>query len=136
MPPASPARPTNASSGSRPTGNRASTCQSSARSPAARDKKGNRRAGGAQRNPPFSTAAPSGGLRFAPPALRGRDPVLLRDEAAVDDQFGAGDERGFVGGEEQHAIGHLNRLAEAAQRGQRDLVVALAGIGRVQHRRQ
>ena len=42
-----------------------------------------------------------------------RRPVrLLGDIAAVDDQFGAGDERGFVGGEEQHPVGDLDRLAD------------------------
>jgi hypothetical protein len=28
----------------------------------------------------------------------------LRDKAAVDDEFGAGDKRGFAGGEEQHPM--------------------------------
>ena len=49
----------------------------------------------------------------APELLR-----LLGDKAAVDDQFGAGHKRCFVRGEEQHAVGHLDRLAEPAQRGQ------------------
>jgi hypothetical protein len=30
--------------------------------------------------------------------------ALLRDEATVDDQFGAGDEGGFVGRQEQHPL--------------------------------
>jgi hypothetical protein len=37
---------------------------------------------------------------------------LLRDIATVDDELGAGDERGFVGGEEQYPIGDLDRLAD------------------------
>jgi hypothetical protein len=45
----------------------------------------------------------------------------LRDKAAIDDEFGAGDERGFVGGEEQYPVGDLDRSADAAERGQRDL---------------
>jgi len=59
----------------------------------------------------------------------------LGGKAAVDDELGAGDERSFVGGEEQHSIGDLDRLADAAQRRQGDLVVALTGVGRIQHRR-
>ena len=39
---------------------------------------------------------------------------LLRYEAAVDDELGAGHERGFVGCKEQHAVSNLDRLAEAA----------------------
>src|SRR6266446_2217463 len=39
--------------------------------------------------------------------------ILLGDIAAVDDELGAGDERGFVGGEEQHPPGDLDRLADA-----------------------
>src|SRR5205823_4890657 len=62
--------------------------------------------------------------------------ALLRDEAAVDDQLGAGHKGSLIRGEEQYAVSDLDRLAEPAQRRQRDLVVALAGIGRVQHRRQ
>src|SRR6516225_12291308 len=46
---------------------------------------------------------------------------LLGDKAAVDDEFGAGDERGFVGGEEQHSVSDLDRFADAAQRRKRDL---------------
>ena len=41
---------------------------------------------------------------------------LLRDEAAVDDQFGAGDEGRFIRGQEQYAVGHFDRLAGAPQR--------------------
>src|SRR5882724_693406 len=37
---------------------------------------------------------------------------LLGDVASVDDEFGAGDERGFVGGEKQHPVGDLDRLAD------------------------
>src|SRR6266478_1385233 len=50
--------------------------------------------------------------------------ILLGDIAAVDDELGAGDERGFVGGEEQHPVGDLDRLADAAQRCGGDLVGA------------
>ncbi len=38
---------------------------------------------------------------------------LLGEKAAVDDEFGASDERAFVGGEEQHPVGDLDRLADA-----------------------
>jgi hypothetical protein len=31
--------------------------------------------------------------------------TLLGEIAAIDDELGAGDERGFVGGEEQHPVG-------------------------------
>src|SRR3954466_6380867 len=55
----------------------------------------------------------------APESLR-----LLGDKAAVDDQFGAGDERCFIRGQEQHAVGNLDRLAEPAQRGLLDLLGA------------
>src|SRR5437667_12380039 len=37
---------------------------------------------------------------------------LLGEIAAVDDELRAGDERGFVGGEEQHPVGDLDRLAD------------------------
>jgi hypothetical protein len=38
---------------------------------------------------------------------------LLSDKAAVDDEFGAGDERGFIGGEKTAPTGDLDRLADA-----------------------
>jgi hypothetical protein len=50
-----------------------------------------------------------------------QDGGLLSDIPAVDDEFGAGNERRLVGGEEQHALSHFYRLAKPAQRGQRDL---------------
>src|SRR3954466_6976742 len=46
----------------------------------------------------------------APESLR-----LLGDIAAVDDQFGAGDERCLIRCKEQHTIGNLDWLAEPAQ---------------------
>ena len=38
---------------------------------------------------------------------------LLRDIAAVDDKLGAVDKLGFGGGEKQHPVGDLDRLADA-----------------------
>ena len=70
-------------------------------------------------------------VRYGPRGVRvnsvhpGYMPPMLN---ATNDQFGAGDERGFIGRREQHPIGNLERLAQPAQRGQRDLVGALAGI--------
>src|SRR5438270_10841665 len=55
--------------------------------------------------------------------------ALLRDIAAVDHQLGPGDERCLVGGEEQHAIGNFDRLTEAAEWSERNLVGTLIGIG-------
>jgi hypothetical protein len=49
----------------------------------------------------------------------GRHPVwvglLAGQKAAVDDQFGPGDKRRFVGGQKQHAVGHFQGLPETAQ---------------------
>ena len=58
--------------------------------------------------------------------------ALLRDVAAVDHQLGPGDERCLVGGEEQHAISNFDRLTEAAEWSERNLVGTLIGIGRQQ----
>ena len=41
---------------------------------------------------------------------------LSGDKAAVDDQFGAGDKRRFVGGQKQHTVGDLEGFADAPQR--------------------
>src|ERR1700736_2841826 len=59
--------------------------------------------------------------------------ALLRDVAAVDHQLGPGDERCLVGGEEKHAISNFDRLTEAAEWSERNLVGTLIGIGRIQH---
>ena len=59
--------------------------------------------------------------------------ALLRDIAAVDHQLGPGDERCLVRGEEQHAIGNFDRLTEAAEWSERNLVGTLIGIRRIQH---
>jgi hypothetical protein len=39
---------------------------------------------------------------------------LLRDEAAVDHELSASDERRFVRGQEQHTVGDFDRLAGAS----------------------
>src|SRR5260370_1767306 len=59
--------------------------------------------------------------------------ALLRYIAAVDHQLGPGDERCLVRGEEQHAISNFDRLTEAAEWSERNLVGTLIGIGRIQH---
>jgi hypothetical protein len=48
------------------------------------------------------------GSVMADAACRG----LQGDIAAVDDKLRAGDERGFVGGQEQHPVGDLDGLAD------------------------
>ena len=48
--------------------------------------------------------------------------ALLRDVAAVDHRLGPGDERCLVRGEEQHAISNFDRLTEAAEWSERNLV--------------
>jgi len=59
--------------------------------------------------------------------------ALLRDAAAVDHQLDPGDERCLVGGEEQHAMRNFDRLTEAAEWSDRNLVGMLIGVGRIQH---
>jgi hypothetical protein len=60
--------------------------------------------------------------------MQGMSATLLGDVAAVDNEFCAGHERGFVGREEQDAIGDLDRLPKPAQRRRRDLFAALVRV--------
>src|SRR5215470_10548577 len=54
---------------------------------------------------------------------------LAGQKAAVNDQFGAGDKRRFVGGQKQHAIGHFQGLPNAAERRQPHLLLTRGRIG-------
>lgn len=49
------------------------------------------------------------------PSVLGRD-CSLDDRAAINDDFGAGDETGLVACQEETGVGHLDRLTDTAHR--------------------